>query len=362
MTGVARVRLGGGPSEGALAAEEPAGEQRAEGGAPGGGLEVSALGLGCMGMSFAYGDAAAGRPDEEGGLRVLERALDLGVTFLDSADIYGPEHNERLLSRFLADHRDEVELATKFGARSLEQPDRGPDGRPEYVHRACDASLQRLGTDVIDLYYSHRVDPQVPVEETVGAMAELVAAGKVRHLGLSEASAATIERAHAVHPITAVQSELSLWTRDLEDEVLPTLVRLGIGLVPYSPLGRGFLTGRFASPDDLPEGDWRRDNPRFTGAAFYANQRLVQRVEQLAADKGCTAAQLALAWVLSQSALGTAVVPIPGTTNPDRLAENVAALEVELDADDLAALDDAMPVGAASGSRYPEAMMRSVNA
>jgi aryl-alcohol dehydrogenase-like predicted oxidoreductase len=309
------------------------------------GLEVSALGLGCMGMSFAYATA----DDEPRSVATIHRALDLGVTFLDTADIYGPEANERLVGRAIAARRDEVQLATKFGARSLELDGRAPDGRPEYVRRACDASLGRLGVDVIDLYYQHRVDPQVPIEETVGAMAALVQAGKVRYLGLSEASAATIRRAHAVHPISALQSEYSLWTRDPEAEVLPALRDLGIGLVPYSPLGRGFLTGAITSPEDLAEDDFRRRNPRFQGDAFQANLDLVAAVRAMAEDKGVTAAQLALAWVLAQ---GEDVVPVPGTTRPERVEENIAALDVSLSPADLDRLEEIAPVGVARGERY----------
>jgi len=317
------------------------------------GLEASAVGLGCMGMSSAYADV-----DEQQGTRTIERALDLGVTFLDTADIYGPEANERLVGRAIAGRRDEVQLATKFGAYSLEVERRAPDGRPDYVHRACDASLARLGLDHIDLYYQHRVDPQVPIEETVGAMAELVTAGKVRYLGLSEASAATIRRAHAVHPITALQSEYSLWTRDVEPEVLPALRELGIGLVPYSPLGRGFLSGTITSPDDLEEGDWRRGNPRFQGEAFQANLRLVDALRAMADEKGVTASQLALAWVLAQ---GDDVVPIPGTTKPERVEENAAALDVLLTDADLGRLEEIAPPGVAEGTRYAPEMMGVLN-
>ncbi|MGH8929934.1 MAG: aldo/keto reductase [Egibacteraceae bacterium] len=317
------------------------------------GLEVSALGLGCMGMSFAYGSV-----EEPQGIATIHRALDLGVTFIDTADIYGPETNERLVGQALRGRRDGVELATKFGAYSLEDPDRGSDGRPEYVHRAVDRSLRRLGIDHIDLYYQHRVDRAVPIEETVGAMAELVRLGKVRFLGLSEASPDTIRRAHAVHPISAVQSEYSLWTRDMEAEVIPTLRELGIGFVSYSPLGRGFLTGQITSPDDLAEDDWRRSNPRFQGENFARNLELVDRVRDIAEGKGVTPAQLALAWVLSR---GDDVVPIPGTTKPHRVEENVAALDVELTDDDLGRLDEAVPVGAAAGDRYAADMMGLLN-
>jgi aryl-alcohol dehydrogenase-like predicted oxidoreductase len=311
-----------------------------------------------MGMTWAYGSA-----DTDRSLAALDRALDEGVTLLDTADIYGPRTNEELVGRWLRGRRDRVQLATKFGARSLEIEGRSPDGRPEYVHRACDASLQRLGIDTIDLYYQHRVDPEVPIEETVGAMAELVAAGKVRHLGLSEAAADTIRRAHGVHPISAVQTEYSLWTRDVEREVLPTLAELGIGLVAYSPLGRGFLTGALTSPDDFEADDWRRHNPRFQGENFTANLRLVDRVGELAAAKEVTTAQLALAWVVAQGRgrqgdQRPVIVPIPGTTNPDRVTENVGAFAVDLTDDDLARLDEIMPAGVAAGERYPAEAMR----
>jgi aryl-alcohol dehydrogenase-like predicted oxidoreductase len=320
------------------------------------GLVTSAIGLGCMGMTHAYA-----KVPEADGRATIERALELGIDLLDTADVYGPETNERLVGAAIAGRRDEVVLATKFGSRSLEIPGRVPDGRPEYVARACDASLRRLGVDVIDLYYLHRVDPQVPIEETVGAMAETVAAGKVRHIGLSEASAETIRRAHAVHPLAAVQSEYSLWTRDLEAEVLPALRELGIGLVAYSPLGRGFLTGAIRSPEDLGAEDWRRGNPRFQGENFRRNLLLVDRVRELADRKGVTAAQLALAWVLAQGeAHGVEVVPIPGTTKPDRVDENVAALDVRLSSDDLATLDELAPIGVAAGDRYPADLMRLV--
>ena len=319
-----------------------------------GSLEVSALGLGCMGMSWAYGPA-----DEARSLATVARALDAGVTLFDTADIYGPEANERLVGKALAGRRDEAVLATKFGGMSLEDPSRGPDGRPEYVGRACDASLARLGVDHIDLYYQHRVDPQVPIEETVGAMAELVAAGKVRHLGLSEAGADTIRRAHAVHPITALQSELSLWTREVQGPILATCRELGIGLVAYSPLGRGFLTGTITTRDDLDDSDWRRRNPRFSDEAIAQNVRLAERVQQMAAAKGVTAAQLALAWVLAQ---GDDVVPIPGTTKPERIDENLGALSLTLTDDELRELAEAVPPDAVVGTRYPEPMMRYLNA
>ncbi len=311
-------------------------------------LAVSALGLGCMGMSAFYTTDSATETDS---IATIHRALDLGVTLLDTADMYGPFTNERLVGRAIADRRDEVVLATKFA--NVLDPDgtRRIDGSPEYVRRAADASLQRLGVDHIDLYYQHRVDKTVPIEETVGAMAELVTAGKVRHLGLSEASPETIRRAHATHPITALQTEYSLWTRDVEVEILPLLRALGIGLVPYSPLGRGFLTGTIASPDALAPDDFRRSNPRFTGHALDVNLGLVDTVRVLAGRKGVTPGQLALAWVLAQ---GPDVVPIPGTKRISYLEENVAADAVEVTAEDLAALDAALPIGAAAGERYAD--------
>ncbi|MBC3761042.1 aldo/keto reductase [Quadrisphaera oryzae] len=313
-------------------------------------LSVSPLGLGCMGMSEFYGGAAA-RDDEES-VRTVHRALDLGVTLLDTADMYGPFTNERLVGRAIGARREEVVLATKFGNERREDGTRRVNGRPEYVRTACDASLQRLGVDHIDLYYQHRVDTTVPVEETWGAMSELVTAGKVRFLGISEAAPETIRRADAVHPVTALQTEWSLWTRDVEsDGVLDTVRELGIGFVPYSPLGRGFLTGAITSPDDFAEDDFRRNNPRFQGEAFEQNLRMVDRVRAIAEEKGCTPAQLALAWVLAQ---GPDVVPIPGTTKVARLEENVGALEVHLTAEDLARLDEAAPAGATAGERYPD--------
>jgi aryl-alcohol dehydrogenase-like predicted oxidoreductase len=304
-----------------------------------------------MGMSEFYGAS-----DEGESIATLNRAIDVGVTFWDTADMYGSGENERLLAHVLADRRDEVTLATKFGnVRGPGGTFLGIDGRPEYVRAACDASLERLGVDVIDLYYQHRVDPNVPIEETVGAMAELVAAGKVRYLGLSEASAETIRRAAAVHPIAALQTEYSLWTRDLEAEILPAIRDLGIGLVAYSPLGRGFLTGRFRSPEDLPADDWRRENPRFQGENFAANIAIADRVRELAEAKGRTPAQLALAWLLSR---GEDVVPIPGTRSIARLEENAAAAEIELTAEELRTLTEGLPE--AAGTRYPEASMRAV--
>lgn len=321
-------------------------------GDPARGLTVSALGLGCMGMSAFYGaTSGAGSASDAESVATVHHALDLGVTLLDTAEMYGPWTNEELVGRAVAGRRDDVVLATKFGIGTTADGGRALDGSPANVRRAIDGSLRRLGVDHVDLYYLHRVDPDVPVEETVGAMAELVAAGKVRHLGLSEASPATIRRAHAVHPITAVQTEYSLWTRDVEAEVLPTLRELGIGLVPYSPLGRGFLTGRITSPDDLADGDFRRSNPRFAGAAFDANLALVERVRALADAKGVTAGQLALAWVLAQ---GDDVVPIPGTRRRTYLTENVGAAAVELTAADLAALAEAVPAESVVGERYAD--------
>ncbi|HTD10326.1 MAG TPA: aldo/keto reductase [Solirubrobacteraceae bacterium] len=319
------------------------------------GPKVSAIGLGCMGMSAFYGAT-----DEGEAIRTIHRSLDLGCNFLDTSDMYGPHTNERLVGSAIDGRREEVFLATKFAIK-LEQGEDGKlvrsiDGRPEYVRSACDGSLQRLGVEHIDLYYQHRVDPNTPIEDTVGAMAELVAAGKVRYLGLSEASAETIRRAHAVHPITAVQTEYSLWTRDVEAEILPTLQELGIALVAYSPLGRGFLSGRFSSPEELDEGDFRRYGPRFTGENLKHNTDLVQRVRALAQEKGITAGQLALAWVLHR---GEYIVPIPGTKRVSYLEENLAAADVQLSAEDVQRIAELVP--AAAGERYDQQGMRSVN-
>jgi aryl-alcohol dehydrogenase-like predicted oxidoreductase len=320
------------------------------------GLKVSALGLGCMGLSDFY---SSSRASESEGVALIQRALDLELTLLDTADAYGPHTNERLVGKAIAGRRESVVLATKFGI--VRQPDstvRGIDGSPDYVRSACEASLKRLGVATIDLYYQHRVDPKIPIEETVGAMSQLVRQGKVRYLGLSEAAPATLRRAHKVHPISALQTEYSLWSRDPEDQILPTARELGIGFVPYSPLGRGFLAGRFRTLQDLAPDDWRRDSPRFQGDNFAKNLAVVEQIKLLATEKGCTPSQLALAWLLAQ---GPDIVPIPGTTDRSRLEENLGAGGIELQEDDLRRIEAVAPLGVATGQRYHDSMMRYLN-
>ncbi len=318
------------------------------------GLKVSEMGLGCMGMSDFYGPA-----DENQSIQVIQKSIDLGMNFIDTADMYGPFKNEILVGKALKGRRDQAVLATKFGnQRSEDGKFLGVNGRPEYVKKCCDASLQRLGVEAIDLYYQHRVDPNVPIEDTVGAMADLVKAGKVRHLGLSEAAAKTIERAHRTHPIAALQSEYSLWTRDPEDEILKTVRKLGIGFVAYSPLGRGFLTGRFKSPEDFAQDDYRRAHPRFQGENFYKNLDLVKQIESLAKKKSATPAQLALAWVRAQ---GEDIIPIFGVRNLSRLEENLGALKVSFTEQELKTIDQLIPKGVTAGPRYAAQAMQAVN-